>query len=116
MHHDGYVKDQLRDHVLDISGQPSVRALALDIGMEPSTLARQISSGDVKVQTVVSICRHYNAPLLPSFVAAGFITPDEAAAMSGTATLASVSDRELAEEILRRATSRPESSLNTGAI
>lgn len=101
LHHCGDVNESLQEHLLRISGAQSTRALALDTGIEPSTLNRQLA-GEVKVQTIVTICRRYGAPLLPSFVIAGFITEAEARSMSATASLSDASDVQLAEEILDR--------------
>lgn len=103
MHHCRGVNNYLLEHLLRLSGASSIRALALDIGMEPSTLNRQLA-GEVKVQTIVAICRRYDAPLLPAFVAAGFITEAEAIAMGSTAALSTATDKELAQEILDRVT------------
>ena len=103
--------ETLKDHLLRVTGEPSVRSLALEAGIEPSTLARQLGGGEAKVQTVVAICRHYNLQMLPAFVAAGYITCDEAAQISSF-NIRSLTDRELAEEILRRASGNPTSVLH----
>lgn len=75
--------------------------MALAAGMHPSTLVRQLD-GEVKVGTVVAICRAYGAPILPALVAAGFITRDEANSATVEVALVEATDRQLAEEILRR--------------
>lgn len=103
--------ETLKDYLLRMTGEPSVRSLALETGIEPSTLARQLGSGDAKVQTVVAICRHFNLQMLPAFVAAGYITEDEAQTITSF-NIHSLTDRELAEEILRRATGNPTSMLH----
>lgn len=63
------------------------------------------------MQTVVAICRHYQLPMLPAFVAAGYITTGEARAISSF-DIHALTDRELAEEILRRASGNPTSMLH----
>ncbi|WP_139344470.1 hypothetical protein [Rathayibacter sp. VKM Ac-2630] len=95
------MNDALREHIEHLAGTKSLRSVALAAGMHPSTLVRQLD-GEVKVGTVVAICRAYGAPILPAFVAAGFITSDEAERTSTEAALRDASDRQLAEEILRR--------------
>jgi hypothetical protein len=84
-----------------LAGTTSLRSVALAAGMHPSTLIRQLS-GEVKVGTVVAICRAYGAPILPALVAAGFITADEANTATVDVALLEATDRQLAEEILRR--------------
>ena len=95
------MNDALREHIEQLTGTKSLRSVALAAGMHPSTLVRQLD-GEVKVGTVVAICRAYGAPILPAFVAAGYITRDEAEKTSTEAALRDASDRQLAEEILRR--------------
>ncbi|WP_104333782.1 hypothetical protein [Rathayibacter sp. AY2B5] len=95
------VNDALREHIEQISGTKSLRSVALAAGITPSTLVRQLD-GEMKAATVVAICRAYGAPILPAFVAAGYISPDEARASISEAALRSATDRQLAEEILRR--------------
>ncbi|GAA3591945.1 hypothetical protein GCM10022198_14870 [Klugiella xanthotipulae] len=87
---------------MSLTGEKSLRALALRSGVEPSKLYKQLKS-EVKVESVVSVCRAYNLTMLPVFVAAGFITEGEAQTMAVEAALQNATDRQLAEETLRRA-------------
>ena len=84
------------------SGGASWRAIAEAAGLDPSTLTRQMNRGRVPVQTVVAICRAYGADMLAGFVAAGYVTTDEAVRMASGGALRSATDLELAREILRR--------------
>lgn len=95
------VNETFDEFLKAISGDASYRAIAEQAGLEATTLTRQLK-GELKVQTVVAICRAYSANLLRAFVAAGYITPAEAESMSSLAGMAKATDRELAEEILRR--------------
>lgn len=101
MHQTRHVNNELRAHIAHITHNASNRSIARAAGIEPTTLNRQLD-GDVKVQTLVAICRAYRAPLLPAFLAAGYITTDEARAMGSISALAEATDRELVEEMLRR--------------
>jgi hypothetical protein len=101
MHHSGNVNDTLRDHLRSITNGASVRAMALQAGLEPSTLGRQLD-GETKVQSIVAICRAYRRPILPAFIAAGYITEAEAQEMGVAAALRQATDRQLVEETLRR--------------
>ncbi|POH63606.1 MULTISPECIES: hypothetical protein [Cryobacterium] len=95
------MNDTLKDQLLALVGEKSLRAMAMKAGIEPSKLHRQLLSG-VKVETIVQICRAYNAPMLPAFVLAGFITEDEANTIQIGAALAKATERQLVEETLRR--------------
>lgn len=101
MHQNDVVNETLREQLLALVGEKSLRAMAMKAGIEPSKLHRQLDSG-VKVETIVQICRAYNAPMLPAFVLAGFITEDEATSIQVEAALAKATERQLVEETLRR--------------
>ena len=101
MHQAKPVNERFRQYIATIAATDSLRPVALKANMEPSTLGRQLD-GTLKVETVVAIARAYDAPLLHAFVAAGFISQDEANDAAALSTLTSASDRQLAEEILRR--------------
>jgi hypothetical protein len=95
------VNEALMEHLKAVTNGASDRSIALAIGMVPSTFARQLN-GEMKVQTLVAICRQFHAPFLPAFVAAGFITEDEADAMRSVPSLPDVSAEDLMREVLRR--------------
>lgn len=83
------------------TGESSLYAIEQKTGMARATLARKLK-GRPTVETVVAICRAYRVNFLEAFVAAGFIRDDEADTIAGEAALRSATDRQLAEEILRR--------------
>lgn len=84
----------------------SVRAWARKIGMDQSTLIRQLARRDPNVHVVVALCREYRIPLLEAFVAAGFITSAEATQAAAHGVLQGATDRQLVEEMLRRVEAR----------
>lgn len=99
--HDGVMNEELRAYLQRVTGGDSWRAIAARSGLDPSTLSRQLA-GEVKAPTIVAICRAYEAPVVPAFLAAGFILPGDIEAMGTHAALMSATDRELVGEILRR--------------
>jgi len=101
MHHDERVEDDIKTLLLTATGERSMRAIAVRIGMEPSTLNRQAQK-DLPVRTLVAICRAYGIAVVPMFVEVGYITADEAREGTLAAALVSASDAELMSETLRR--------------
>jgi len=86
-------------HLYEMSGGMTRHGVAQALKMTYSTLARQLD-GTLKVETVVAACRHFGAPLIPAFVAAGFITQEEADAAQ--LSLTQVADRDLVAEMTKR--------------
>lgn len=95
------MNNSLKAYLDRATGGKSLRSIAAEVGMEQSTLSRQLS-GEVKVQTVVEICRAFKLPMVEAFVAAGFITQDEAGSMEVESALRAATDRQLIMELLRR--------------
>ena len=96
------MNDAMRSCLHEITGGASLRQIAGAIGMTSSTLQRQLD-GEVKIQTLVGICRAYpRAELVALLVAAGHLTGDEAAQVGTRRAIHEATDRQLAEEILRR--------------
>ena len=92
-----------QDYFLAATNERSVRAIALFSGLEPSRVNRQLTGTNaLTIETVVTICRAYKLDLADAFVAAGFITPDEAAKLASRAALADFTDLQIAREIVRR--------------
>lgn len=89
------------DQLLSLTGERSVRAVAIRAGYDPSTLTRQMKSG-VKAETVIEIARAYGIPAVTSLVHFGFLTGQEALDVGVNAALASATDEQLAQEILDR--------------
>lgn len=96
-----HMDNRLKAYLDRATGGKSLRSIAAEVGMEQSTLSRQLS-GEVKVQTVVEICRAFKLPMVEAFVAAGFITQDEAGSMEVESALRAATDRQLIMELLRR--------------
>lgn len=92
----------MREWLKDRTGH-TVRGVAERAGIEPSTLARQLKKDTLTVQTVVAICRAYQLPFLDGFVAAGFLTDEEAATARQQADVRGLTSTDLAEELHRRA-------------
>ncbi len=101
MHQADAVNERFDEYLKHLTDDASYRAIAERAQLEPSKLTRQLK-GELKVQTVVAVTRAYGGNLLRAFVAAGFITEDEATSMAALSGIEKATDRELAEEILRR--------------
>lgn len=95
-----------RDFLHGITGERSMRAIALRTGMDPSTLSRQLASG-LKPDTLAAIARAYGQSPISALIAAGFYTADEARQAGRDIALAEVSTPELLRELLRRAEATP---------
>lgn len=110
------MRTNLADYFRRLTGQ-SVRAIAQETGIEPSTFNRQLTgSTSVTVETVVAVCRAFDLDLADAFVAAGFITDSEANDLGAQVGLSHFSDLELAEEIVRRLATADASGPLTGAL
>jgi hypothetical protein len=93
----------LTEYFLRASGARSIRAVARAIDMDQSTLRRQLTGTNaLPVETVVAICRAFRIPLADAFVAAGYITEEEAKTIGSDRSLAAATDRELTAEMVRR--------------
>ena len=101
MHQADDVEDDIKNWLLNATRERSMRAIAVRIGMEPSTLNRQAQS-ELPVRTLVAICRAYGLAIVQMFVEAGYITADEAREGTVAAVLESATDAELMTETLRR--------------
>lgn len=88
-----------------LTGERSLRAIALRAGIEPSTLTRQISSG-IRAETVIEISRHYEISPIHALVTLGFLTESELALAANKESLSAANEEELAEEILVRVRSK----------
>lgn len=99
-------------YVMDITGGASLRAVADRAGIDASTLTRQVRGATgLRIETVVAVCRAYDAPILPALVAASWLSRDEAEdAAQGGGDIATAPDGQLLRELLRRA-ERPSNGL-----
>lgn len=89
------------DYFLRATGAKSIRAIAIAADLEPSTLTRQMGA-KLTAESVIAICRTYDLDFADAFVAAGFLTDEEANRLGARVGLAAYSDLELAREIVRR--------------
>lgn len=102
------MESTFQNYVIEATGD-SLRGMAASLGLDPSVFRRQVAGeSTLRVETVVALCRQYDLPLGPAFVQAGFLTAEEVAGMNERTNIRSFTDKELAREMLRRA-SRDES-------
>lgn len=104
MHQDRDMNETIQQFLSDASGGASFREMGRVSGINHSTIRRQLTGeGDLTAPVVVGIARAYNANVIAALVAAGFITGSEAAGYMTGVKLEEASDKQLAQEILRRA-------------
>lgn len=104
MHHDVTMNETIKGFLSDASNGASFREMGRVSGINHSTIRRQLTGeGDLTAPVVVALARAYDANVIAALVAAGFITGDEAAGYMAGARLEDASDKQLAQEILRRA-------------
>lgn len=89
-------------YIKDATGEGSLHAIERRTGIARATLTRKLK-GIPPVETVVAICRAYGLSFSEAFVQAGYIRQDEADTLASDGALRLATDRQLAEEILRRA-------------
>lgn len=95
------VNENAAEYLKRITGEKSVRAIALRIGVAPTTISRQIES-ELRPELLVRICREYGLGVIPELVHIDFITEEEVAQVAGADALLRATDEQLAKEILRR--------------
>ena len=96
------MRDSYKAYLDEITSGMSVRAIARTAGISESKLNRQLNGATLDADVVVAICRAFEAPFLPAFVAAEFITQDEANKAVKAKGLEFVTDDQLAKEAVRR--------------
>lgn len=99
------------DYIRSATGESSLGAVERRTGIARATLTRKLK-GVPPIETVVAISRAYNLNFLEVFVAAGYIRADEADSIASNGALRAATDRQLAEEILRRAIESERSELH----
>lgn len=80
----------------------SVRAVARTVGLPPRTLATQLEKGRVSPENVIAISAAYGAHPVRALVDTGYLDPQYARAVDPATAIQSVSEEQLAEEVLRR--------------
>lgn len=104
--------DGAREWILGLAPGASVRNIAENAGVAPSTLARQQKEGNFQPRTLVQIARHYKKSPLEGLLALGLLTETDVARMEISLALQAASDRELVKEVIERIRKNPESDLN----
>jgi len=82
------------------------RQMAIKLGHIPSTFNRNIETAEV----IIAVCRAYGINPIEGLVAAGIIQDSEVAEAAAEASLESVPEVSLLEEVLRRAAGREDVS------
>ena len=103
--------ETFESYIKNATGEKSLNAIERKTGIARATLIRKLK-GNPPIETVVAIARAYGLSFGEVFVKAGYIRQDEADAMASDSALSTVTDRQLAEEILRRAIASEGSELN----
>jgi transcriptional regulator with XRE-family HTH domain len=89
-------------YVLKTSGEASQVEIAQRVGISPASISRWKESAP-KPENVAAFARAYNRPVLEAFVAAGFLSADEAKERpAGRPTLDSFTTAELLDEVTKR--------------
>lgn len=97
---------ELGKYFAALTGNASFRQMGQHSGINHSTIRRQLKGeGDATAALVAELTRSYGGNVLEAFVAAGFITKEEAGSPNLAEALRGASDMELAQEIVRRAAS-----------
>lgn len=91
-------------YVQRVTGDAQQKEIAEHSGVDQSTVSRWKNTGVAgKPERVRDFARAYGRPVLEAYIAAGFLTPEEAKARPTIApALDELSDEELLEELLRR--------------
>lgn len=88
-------------YVERVTGGASQSAIADKAGLSQSAVNRWHTSTP-KPETVVALARAYDRPVLEAFVAAGFLSEDDAALNEIKASARDLSDEDLVAELQRR--------------
>lgn len=95
-----------KDWLDEIAPKATINAIATRAGLYASTLDSQVKRGHLSAEVVIKIARAYHVPVLEGLVRCGILTEEEAKlrhTLSSIEALSQVTDRQLLEELLRRA-------------
>jgi len=101
MHQTAPVKNTAESVLVDVVGR-SVPQIASAIGVDKTTIYRQLNGKGLTADMAIRISRSLDVDLLDLLTGLGIITDDERARMKAGATLGDATDRQLLEELLRR--------------
>lgn len=104
MHQNETMNETIQQFLAASSNGASFREMGRASGINHSTIRRQLTGeGDLTAPVVVAIARAYEADVIAALVASGFVTESEAKGYAAGSKLKDASDVQLAQEILRRA-------------
>lgn len=90
-------------YVQSVAGGDQQNAIARRLGVDQSTVSRWKASGiPGKPENVVALARAYGRPVLEAFVAAGFLSKEDAGATVTVPDIGQLSDDDLLSEVKRR--------------
>ena len=93
---------ELQEWLSTLPNSPTVSQAADHSGISKATLLRHAKTGKTTAEFAVTISRAYKVNEVESLVRLGFITPEAVDGYGIEAALASATNEELLEEILRR--------------
>ncbi|WP_058234992.1 hypothetical protein [Devriesea agamarum] len=105
--------ETLKQWMTRVTQGASLRAIASAAGIKQATLARQAAENRISPESVVAIAHTYNANVLEGLIAQRLLRPDDITQVREVIGLREASDRELADEILRRLNERGTDTLNS---
>lgn len=91
------------DALKSLTGERSIRSLAIRLGMHQATLNRQAQGAGVPLEVLVQIAREYHLNLLDVLASLGYITREESAGYRTDPALRATPTIDLVGELYRRA-------------
>lgn len=101
MHQTAPVKNTAESVLVDVVGR-SVPQIASAIGVDKTTIYRQLNGKGLTADMAIRISRQFEVEILDLLTALGIITEAERGRMKAGASLSDATDRQLLEELLRR--------------
>lgn len=105
------------EYVQTVTGHAANAAIALAIGVTGSSVGRWAAGSLPDPTTAARLAREYGRPVLEAFVAAGYLTPEEATERpTRLHSITSYSDDQLLEEVRRRMGAAPRRPADGGDV
>lgn len=101
MHQTPRVKKTAESALTGLVGK-SVPQIAKQVGVDKTTIYRQLNGKGLTADLAISISRTFDVDMLTLFVELGIINDEERLRMQAGASLGDATDRQLLEEMLRR--------------
>lgn len=92
---------EMKTWIERLAKRDSLRDIQAKTGISFSTLSRRLPDG-LSAEQVIQFARGYDAPVIDGLIAAGFLSEADRLDAAAGASIASASDEQLAEEVLRR--------------